>query len=72
LSYRSLTVTIDSDCDHWVVYDEPLNSICVEPQSAPPDAVRLGLATTLPPHTSLTRSMSISWAAAARTGEEAM
>ncbi len=29
---------LSSSCDHWVVYDEPGHAICVEPQSAAPDA----------------------------------
>lgn len=33
-----LTVTLTSDCDHWVLYDEPEHATCVEPQSGPPDA----------------------------------
>jgi aldose 1-epimerase len=35
------TLRLASDCDHWVVYDEPARSICVEPQSGPPDAFNL-------------------------------
>lgn len=30
-----------SDCDHWVVYDQPAHATCVEPQSGPPDAFNL-------------------------------
>ncbi|HBK47105.1 MAG TPA: aldose epimerase [Xanthomonadaceae bacterium] len=30
-----------SDCDHWVVYDQPLHATCVEPQTGPPDAFNL-------------------------------
>lgn len=33
-----LALRIDSDCEHVVVFDEPANALCVEPQSAPPDA----------------------------------
>src|SRR5690606_34548827 len=40
---QALVVTIASDCDHWVVYDEPVHATCVEPQSGPPDAANLGL-----------------------------
>ncbi len=39
---RQLTLT--SDCDHWVVYDEPSWATCIEPQSGPPDSF------TLAPH----------------------
>lgn len=37
----SITVTIDSDCSHWVVYDQTSHAICVEPQSGPPDGFNL-------------------------------
>ena len=32
---------IESDCDHWVVYDMPEHALCVEPQSGPPDGFSL-------------------------------
>jgi len=32
---------IDSDCDHWVIYDKPSHALCVEPQSGPPDGFSL-------------------------------
>ena len=38
---ESITVQIDSDCSHWVVYDQPEHAICVEPQSGPPDGFNL-------------------------------
>ena len=38
---ESITVTIESDCSHWVVYDETSHAICVEPQSGPPDGFNL-------------------------------
>jgi aldose 1-epimerase len=34
---QTLVVDISSNLDHWVIYDEPADAICVEPQSAPPD-----------------------------------
>ncbi|MFL5673071.1 MAG: aldose 1-epimerase [Chloroflexota bacterium] len=34
-----LELTIESGCPAWVVYTEPQDAICVEPQTAPPDAV---------------------------------
>jgi aldose 1-epimerase len=54
-------VSITSDCDHWVVYDMPAHSTCVEPQTAPPDAFNLGGATRLEPGAELRRTMTISW-----------
>jgi aldose 1-epimerase len=61
LRYPGLTVRVESDCDHWVVYDQPSHATCVEPQSGPPDAVNLGLATVLEPGEFLQRSMTVSW-----------
>jgi len=57
----AITVTISSDCDHWVVYDEPEHATCVEPQSGPPDAFNLGRAAVLAPGELLQRTMTIGW-----------
>ncbi len=32
-------LTLASDAEHWVVYDEPAEALCIEPQTAPPDAL---------------------------------
>lgn len=56
-----INVTVSSDCDHWVVYDEPEHATCVEPQNGPPDAVNLGLAAILAPGELLQRTMTIAW-----------
>ncbi|NBY57672.1 MAG: aldose epimerase, partial [Actinobacteria bacterium] len=34
-------IVVDSDCDHWVIYDMPTHALCVEPQSGPPDGFTL-------------------------------
>lgn len=34
----ALELTMESSSPWWVVYDEPAGTICVEPQTAPPDA----------------------------------
>ena len=34
-----LELTIESECPDWVVYTEPVDALCVEPQTAPPDAL---------------------------------
>lgn len=57
----ALVVTVESDCDHWVVYDEPAHATCVEPQSGPPDAVHLDATTWLAPGAMLQRTMTIRW-----------
>ncbi len=38
---NKLRLEIQSDCTHWVVYDEPQHAICIEPQSGPPDGFNL-------------------------------
>jgi aldose 1-epimerase len=57
-------VTIDCDCDHWVIYDVPVDAICVEPQSGPPDAFNLTLDHTphvVEPGRPVRRTMTIAW-----------
>jgi aldose 1-epimerase len=54
------SVHVESDCDHWVVYDMPAHSTCVEPQSGPPDAFNLR-PHIVDPNTLLRRTMTISW-----------
>jgi aldose 1-epimerase len=61
LHYPGLRVTLTSDCDHWVVYDEPADVTCVEPQSGPPDAFSIGGATRLDTGDLLQRYFSIRW-----------
>lgn len=39
----AMQITIDSDCPYWVIYDQDPEGICIEPQSAPPDAQNLGI-----------------------------
>jgi aldose 1-epimerase len=57
----SVRVTVSSDCDHWVVYDQPEHATCVEPQSGPPDAFNIGGATRLEPGEMLQRTMTLRW-----------
>jgi aldose 1-epimerase len=61
LHHPGLTLTIDSDCGTWVVYDEPDDITCVEPQSAPPDAFTIGGAVRLEPGELLQRRMTLRW-----------
>lgn len=35
---NGLNLEVVSTCDHWVIFDEPEHSFCVEPQSGPPNA----------------------------------
>lgn len=62
---HTLALTVDSDCEHWVVYDQPHHATCVEPQSGPPDgfnAAGNGSSIRLDPHATLERTMRLSWA----------
>ena len=43
-----LELTIESDCTAWVVYTEPEDALCVEPQTAPPDALNAAPAIVRP------------------------
>jgi aldose 1-epimerase len=57
-----LGLEITSSCDHWVVYSEPADSICVEPQSEPPDFVNLRAGpTTAGPGSPLVATMTMRW-----------
>lgn len=61
LLHPDLVVSIASDCDHWVVYDEQADMIGVEPQSGPPEAFNIGGATRLEPGDLLQRRMILTW-----------
>jgi aldose 1-epimerase len=54
-------VRLTSDCNHWVVYDEPQHATCIEPQSGPPDAFNLGLGQYLEPTASLSAWFLLEW-----------
>ncbi|MCU1360722.1 MAG: aldose epimerase [Ilumatobacteraceae bacterium] len=58
---HGLRVVVQSDCDHWVVYDRRTHATCVEPQSGPPNAQNMGVAHMLAPGEMLQRTMTISW-----------
>ena len=55
-----LELTIDSDCPTWVVYTVPADALCVEPQSAPPDALNTG-STIVEPGRPLMAEMIWTW-----------
>jgi aldose 1-epimerase len=55
-----MSLDIRSDCDHWVVYDEPDDAICVEPQTAPPDFTSIA-PVTIQPGRPLRATMSWHW-----------
>ena len=37
----ALELTVESSCDDLVVFDQPTHAVCIEPQTGPPDALRL-------------------------------
>jgi aldose 1-epimerase len=43
-----LELTIESDCADWVVFTVPEDALCIEPQTAPPDALNQDPAIVLP------------------------
>ena len=60
-----LELAIESDCRDWVVYTEPEDALCVEPQTAPPDAVNTD-PTVVHPGRPLTAEMTWRWRTLAR------
>jgi aldose 1-epimerase len=61
----ALQLRIESSCHYAVVFDERAEGLCVEPCTAPPDALN-GLATTVAPGRPLVAESRWSWAHAAR------
>ena len=55
-----LELTIESDCPDWVVYTEPRDAMCVEPQTAPPDALN-GVPAIVEPGRPLVAEMTWRW-----------
>ncbi|MBI2708900.1 MAG: aldose 1-epimerase [Actinobacteria bacterium] len=61
----ALRLTLDASCDHWVVFDEPLDAVCVEPQTGPPNGLNTN-PLVVEPGAPLTASLSIRWDVATR------
>ena len=55
-----LELTIESYCRDWVVYTVPTEALCVEPQTAPPDALNTGPA-IVEPGRPLIAAMTWTW-----------
>jgi galactose mutarotase-like enzyme len=55
-----LELTIESACGDWVVYTAPEDALCVEPQTAPPNALN-GEPAIVEPGVPLTASMTWRW-----------
>lgn len=60
---RLLTLTVTSDSDQWVIFNERPNALCIEPQSAAPDVFNreLGDEHVLEPGEQATATARISW-----------
>ena len=56
-----LALELTSTADHWVVYDESNDGVCVEPQTGPPDAVNLGGAAVVEAGATLRAAMTWRW-----------
>ncbi len=55
-----LELSIESDCPDWVVYTVPEDALCVEPQTAPPDALN-GTPAIVEPGRPLAAEMTWRW-----------
>jgi aldose 1-epimerase len=61
LERSSQRLRLSSNCDHWVVYDEPAYATCIEPQSGPADAFNLHPTRYLEPGTTVTAWFLWEW-----------
>ena len=57
------TLRLASNCDHWVVYDTPAGTTCMEPQSGPPDAFNLDPGILLAPGETASAWFTLEWLA---------
>jgi len=57
----ALELVIDSPTDHWVVMTEHPDALAVEPQTGPPDAVRLERATVVPAGGTVALTTTFRW-----------
>jgi galactose mutarotase-like enzyme len=55
-----LSLTLESGAAFWVVYTGDANAVCVEPQTSPPNALRVGDYATVSPGHPLTVEFSMS------------
>ena len=57
---NALKLKIESNCDHWVVYDMPQHALCVEPQTAAANALNTQPRVVTPDHP-LCAQTTLSW-----------
>lgn len=60
----ALALELRASTDTWVVFDERPGAVCVEPQTAPPDAAGLGLARELSAGQELSLRLVLAWSPA--------
>lgn len=58
---NALRIDIRSDATYVVVFDEKPDALCVEPQTAPANAIESGTADVVQPGTPLSMEMQITW-----------
>ena len=56
-------IAVGTSAAYLVVFTEPEHAVCVEPQTAPPDAAALGLATVVTPDRPLVAEAAFAWGA---------
>jgi aldose 1-epimerase len=56
-----IELSIESDCQCWVLYDKEPQAICVEPWTAPPDSLNLSRPLVVRPQNPLTVTMTWRW-----------
>jgi aldose 1-epimerase len=56
-----LELTVDSECDHWVLYDLEPAGICVEPWTGPPNSLNFPARRIVTPDQPLEATMSWTW-----------
>ena len=52
---------LSSSCTNWVIYDEPSDAFCIEPQAAPPDAFNTFDFDVADPHSPVVHTMTWTW-----------
>ena len=57
----ALELLIESDCTHWVIYEEEPQAVCVEPWTAPPNSPNMPSPRIVTPDEPLTATMTWRW-----------
>jgi len=57
----TLELTVQSNCSHWVFYDQEGSGICIEPWTAPPNSLNMPNPTIVAPGRPLNSTMVWTW-----------